>query len=196
MQKIIEKLTVPKVILRYIMMNFTDIQTIENVILNVKIMNVLDNYSQDILIKAKNGFLRNCENGYLTVAKWLYNIGGVDIHAENELEFAWSCNNGHLAIAQWLYSLGNVNIHAENEAAFRWSCNNGHLAVAQWLYGLGNVNIHAKNEAAFTWSCNSGHLAVAQWLYGLGNVNIHANNEYVFHYCDAMILNWLQTIKN
>ena len=65
MQKIIEKLTVPKVILRYIIMNFTNIKTIENVIPHVKIMNVLDNYSKDILTKAKRGFQYNCENGHL-----------------------------------------------------------------------------------------------------------------------------------
>ena len=50
---IIKKNNVPKVILRYIMMNFLDIKSIKNLVLIVKEMNVLDNYSKNILEKQK-----------------------------------------------------------------------------------------------------------------------------------------------
>ena len=146
---IIYKLRIPKVILRFIMMNFLDFKTIKNLLFTVKEMNVLDSYSKDLLIKAKKGFIYNCLDGHLTVAKWLYSIDEVNIHYNNEQAFRWSCGYGHLAVAQWLYSLGEVNIHADNECAFRWSCDAGHLTVAQWLYSLGNVNIHADNEYVF-----------------------------------------------
>ena len=189
---IIRQLSVPKVILRYIMMNFLDLSSIHNLLLTVKEMNVLDNYSKDLIIKANKGFIWNCQNGHLTVAQWLYALGGVDIHAENEHAFRWSCRDGHLTVAQWLYSIGegmdarkgqcnvNVNIHISNEYAFEWSCRNGHLTVAKWLYSLDGIDIHANDEYAFKWSCISGHLNVVQWLYSLGNVNIHADNEYAF----------------
>ena len=101
MQKTIEKLTIPKVLLRYIMMNFTNVQTIKYLILNVKIMNVLDNYSKDILVKAKNGFLVNCLRGHLAVAKWLYFIGDIDIHAHDERAFRGSSNCRAMAIFYW-----------------------------------------------------------------------------------------------
>ena len=88
---IINELKIPNVILRYIMMIFLDLSTINNLLLTVKKMNVLDNYSKDLIIKANNGFQWNCENGHLTVAKWLYSLGGVNIHANNESAFQWSC---------------------------------------------------------------------------------------------------------
>ena len=195
MQKIIKKLTVPKVLLRYIIMNFTNMQTIEYLILNVKIMNVLDNYSKDILAKAKKGFGYNCLNGHLTVAKWLYVLGDIDIHANNEYAFRFSCMHGHLTVVKWLYSLGDVDIHADNEEAFRWSCYYGHLPIAQWLYSLGSIDIHRNNEQAFRFSCYNNHLTVAKWLYSIGS-DIHAQNDYVFRYCGKKALSWLLTIKN
>ena len=84
---IIYKLKIPKVILRFIMMNFLDIPTINNLLFIVKEMNVLDNYSKDILAKAKHGFIWNCINGHLTVAQWLYSLGNVNIYADNQYAF-------------------------------------------------------------------------------------------------------------
>ena len=122
MINVINKLDVPKVILRYIMMNFLDLTTINNLLLTIKEMNVLDNYSKDILVKAKHGFIWNCMHGNLAVAKWLYWSCDINIHANNEDAFTWSCACGHLTIAKWLYSLDKVNIHANYEQAFRSSC--------------------------------------------------------------------------
>ena len=164
MQKIIQKLAVPKVILRYIMMNFTNINTIKNVILNVKIMNVLDNYSKDILAKAINGFIYNCKYDHLTVAKWLYSVGDVDIHVNNEEAFRKSCYYGYLTVAKWLYSIGNVDIHVNNEEAFMGSCYNDHLSVAKWLYSLG-IDIDAKNKYVFKYSGKK----VLHWLNTIKN---------------------------
>ena len=127
----IHKLRLPKVILRYIMMNFLDLNTIANLLFVVKEMNVLDNYSKDLLDKAKNGFIWNCKRGHLTVTKWLYSIGDVNIHADNESAFRWSCEKGHLTVAKWLYSIDKVDIHARSEFAFQFSCANNHLIIAQ-----------------------------------------------------------------
>ena len=87
----IHKLKIPKVILRFIMMNFLDFNTIANLLFAVKEMNVLDNYSKDLLTKAKNGFIWNCQRGHLTVAKWIYSHNEVDIHADNEIAFKLCC---------------------------------------------------------------------------------------------------------
>ena len=206
-------LKVPKVILRYIMMNFLDLLTIKNLLLTVKEMNVLDDYSKDLLEKSKNGFSWSCENGHLAVAKWLlrlgttcshptcpsgtrYVLGDVNIHANDEYAFRYSCENGHLATAKWLYCLSGVNIHANDEWAFGCSCANGHLDVAKWLYSLGGINIHADGEYAFGCSCENGHLDVAKWLYSLGGVNIHARNEWAFRWSSGNVLEWLNMIKN
>ena len=193
---IIRQLNIPKVFLRHIMMNFLDLASIDNLLFTVKEMNVLDDYSKDLIIKANNGFIWNCANGYLTVAKWLLELGTtcshptcssgtrdyseteinrVDIHAENERAFRWACKNGHLNVAKWLLALGtmdeqrSINIHADDECAFKWYCENGHLIVAKWLLELGTTCCHP--------TCLSGTICS---LDGQSGINIHADNEYAF----------------
>jgi len=107
-----------------------------------------------------NGVGLSCRNGHLKVAKWLYGLGDVNIHASDEHAFRWSCRNGHLEVAKWLYGLGDVDIHVYNECAFGLSCKKGHLKVAKWLYSLGDVDIHADADYVFEYSKS----AVAKWL--------------------------------
>ena len=102
-------------------MQFLDLASIKQLILTVKETNVLDDFSKNFLEKANDDFTKNCLNGHLTVAKWLYSRENIDINAKNKA-FELSCQNGHFAIAQWLYSLGNVDIHINREGAFYWSC--------------------------------------------------------------------------
>ena len=52
-----------------------------------------------------------CVNGYLKMAHWLYSLGDIDIHINDDV-FVFSCYFGRFEVAQWLYSLGNVDIHA------------------------------------------------------------------------------------
>src|SRR5580692_3090729 len=107
MLNLIKKLNVPKVVLRYMMINFLDMDTIKNVILNVKEMNILDNFSKEFLSKAKKGFLWNCSKGRINVAQWLWSLGRVDAKATTQPA---------------LKGQGGINIHADDEAAFRCSC--------------------------------------------------------------------------
>src|ERR1700722_16586965 len=106
MIKIINELNVPKVILRYMMINFLDLETIDNIILTIKEMNIFDNYHKEFLLKAKKGFIWNCSNGHINIAQWLYGLGGINIHANDEHAFVTSCREGHINVAQWLLGLG------------------------------------------------------------------------------------------
>ena len=36
-------------------------------------------------------FRYSCINGHIEIAKWLYSLGGVDIHANNDDAFRYSC---------------------------------------------------------------------------------------------------------
>jgi len=109
-------------------MNFLDIKSIETLLLTVQRMNVLDSYSKDILMKSKKGFIWNCENGHIDVAKWLLEI------ESNSFPY-------QPALSRTRISLGGVNIHADNECAFRWSCKNGHMNVAKWLLEIGSDSL-------------------------------------------------------
>src|SRR5581483_3658613 len=75
MLHIIKKLSVPRVILRYIMMNNLDLADIKTIILNIKEMNVLDNFSKTILSNAKHGLVWNCKKGNLSTVQYLVELG-------------------------------------------------------------------------------------------------------------------------
>jgi hypothetical protein len=142
--------------------------------------------------------VRACGDGHLPVARSLYSLGGVDIHAENDLAFRRACLWGRLSMAQWLHSLGGVDIHAHVDCAFGLACGNGRLETAQWLHSLGGVDIHAKNDVTFRDACVNGHLATAQWLHSLGGIDIHAHDDHAFRfareYDEASVVNWLRDL--
>jgi hypothetical protein len=153
-----------------------------------------DNYHD---VVQYNVFQSSCRNGQIEIAKWLHKLGGIDIHANNELAFRWSCSEGHIEVAKWLYSLGGVDINAlmndnTEDDAFQWSCKNGHVKVAKWLYSLlRGVDDFAIRQHAFRSSCINGHIKVAKWLYSLGEadeadpevgVNIHVDNNDIFQW--------------
>src|SRR5581483_6525811 len=102
MLHVIKKLRVPRVILRYIMMNYLDLASIKTIILNIKEMNVLDDFSKTVLSNAKYGLSWNCEKGHLSTVQYLVSVRnshrlspnstcryadkvsvGADIHADN-----------------------------------------------------------------------------------------------------------------
>src|SRR5581483_10862008 len=117
MLHIIKKLSVPRVILRYIMMNYLDLADIKTIILNIKEMNVLDDFSKTILSNAKYGLIWNCEKGHLSTVQYLVSVGA-NIHAYNNYSVRWASRNGHLSIVQYLVSVG-ADIHVDNNYALR-----------------------------------------------------------------------------
>ncbi len=143
----------------------------------------------------QNAFMCCCHNGRIDVAKWLYSLGVIDIHADEDTSFDGSCYNGHLEIAQWLYSMdGKINIHIYNERTFQGSCFRGHLETAMWLYSLdGNIDIRTDNDEAFRKSCTNGHLDVVKWLYSLDNSIIDEINydRYPVH-----IKEWIYSVRS
>jgi hypothetical protein len=114
----------------------------------------------------KNGLMTTlCENGHLSLAKWLRDLGGVDFHLGDSMSFEYACLNGHLSVAQWLYGLGHVDIHYSDDRPFQAACQNGHLSVAQWVHGLGGVDIYKRE--AYIFVCCQANLSMTQWFIGL-----------------------------
>ena len=207
MIKIISHNNIPKCILRYIMMNFLDLKTIETVILNIKEMNVLDNFSKQFLAKAKKGLFWNCQKGHLDVVQWLYFSRSTDIHSTNNYAFKLACEKGRLDLAKWLYHI-DIGYYLSSDTlsffgyAFDMACINGHLDVAKWLYNLspsGNrINIHAINKSAFGYVCANGKLDVAKWLHEVGaNINGYNGNNAFTRSCTnghLEVAKWLWSV--
>lgn len=111
-------------------------------------------------------FPRACFHGSLRVARWIYSLRQVDIHAGNDGAFRWACENGCLDAAQWIYSLGGVDVHAVNYYAFRCACVNRHYDVAQWIHSLGNIDGQVLDECLTTVQKND--LPMLQFLLESG----------------------------
>src|SRR5581483_4804473 len=105
MLAVIKNLNVPRVILRHILMKYLDVASIKIIILTVKEMNVLDEFSKGFLLNAKRGLNWNCENGYLSIVQYLVSHGA-DIHADSNYAIICDAANGHLSTLQYLVSVG------------------------------------------------------------------------------------------
>ena len=138
-------------------------------------------FMKRIDIHVDNEFLFRfvCEEGYLEVAKWLWEVSQretkeigretkkIDIHVDNEYAFCWTCYGGHFEIVKWLWEISNksINIHVLDENAFRWACEKGHLEIAKWLWkvSLKSIDIHAKHDFVF----KMGGKNILKWLNSL-----------------------------
>jgi hypothetical protein len=100
----------------------------------------INNPNYNIHAENEKAFRLSCNNCYLDVAKWLWNISNhkINIHTEEEGVFRWGCENGYLDVVKWLWNISNhkINIHAADDFAFSESCKSGHLEVAKWLLTL------------------------------------------------------------
>src|SRR5581483_6603208 len=117
MLHVIKKLNVPKVILRYIMMSYLDLVSIKTIILNIKEMNILDDFSKTILSNAKHGLSWNCKKDNLSTVQYLVSVGA-DIHANDNCAIKLASENGYLSTVQYLVSVG-ADIHAEDDEAVK-----------------------------------------------------------------------------
>ena len=71
-------------------------------------------------------------------AKWLYSLGGVDIHIDEDHAFRWSCRNGYLKVAQWLYSLKNIHLSKSGFDSIQYNANS---KITTWLKFLPDICI-------------------------------------------------------
>jgi len=54
------------------------------------------------------GFRECCRNGHIDLAKYLFDLGRVDIHYNSDEAFRLSYDNGHRLMAEWIYRLSDV----------------------------------------------------------------------------------------
>jgi hypothetical protein len=84
-------------------------------------------------------FIYACGSNF-DLAQWIYSLGDVNIHAQNDYAFRNACCEGHIEIAHWLYyDIGQgkkINIQVCCNSILQSTIKNGHIEVAQWLYSI------------------------------------------------------------
>ena len=157
------------------------------------------------LLKSKNysftekEFLKVCENGHLSIVKYIYEFGEIDIHDKKELAFRNACRSGNFELVQYILNIGIDLLSlpsTEYEDIFSNACRSGNLKLVQFLWKLGikigrRFDLYNNNEFVFLSACESGSVEVVQYILNLGIENgrifdIHINNEYpFFHACTS-----------
>lgn len=200
MLKIIQKLKVPNVLLRHIMMNYLDLKTIQYIFLHYKKFRVLTQDNKEFLNRVNKGFTYCCENGYFTEVKWIHEnnlllFKGIDIHFNEKEIFMKTCKRGHIEIAKWLYGI-NKNFICDDDFDIRLIYIKGNLEIIKWLYEL---NVYINVIDLFDSSCEFGHFDLAKWTYEQFNIYVHKNIEYAFRITCAFghfkIAKWLYSLN-
>ena len=115
-------------------------------------------------------FRRTLQDGHFPMAKWIYELGGVDLHAGDDLPMREVGYGGDLAQIHWMWTLGAVTPGGNTpQYLFRNACMYGHLPMAQWvleLYGWGSIPMDAATTA-FALACERRHEAVAKWVWAV-----------------------------
>ena len=123
-------------------------------------------FDQKIDIRAKNEAFRNaCGDNYIDIARWIFETGDIDIHANNEEAFRNACVNNNIEIAKWLIEISEerktlsplgidplsakridpygslspkgIDIHAENNYIFnKISRKKDFEKIMEWLFIL------------------------------------------------------------
>jgi hypothetical protein len=113
-----------------------------NVINKIKKSNINKNDYTYIEDNIYSLFDMACENGYIDVAKFLYDLSIKNSKRIYDFEYAFkkSCKNNHLAVAKWLYKLSvktNNKLDTNTiDIIFKESCEKGHKNIGEWLSTL------------------------------------------------------------
>jgi hypothetical protein len=147
-------------------------------------------------------FINACENGYLNVAKWLFEINPT-IHITDscyQFLFYKICTNGHLHIMQWLYQLiKNSNKYIEWNYLLHISFMESHADFAKWLLSiqLKKVSINKRRATEiFLTICQVGNLDTLRLFLSIKpHLLTNVTNISVCYYSNINIAQWLFKIK-
>ena len=209
MLQIINKLGIPKVILRYLMINFIDIDSIAVLVLHIKEMNILDDKSKEILLDSRTLYWKCMHGEFESILRYCdkYKNLSYKYHFDSE-SFYFSCLSGNLDLAKWIYSLDSCRNESTRLAelstydsnmslVFIQVCSSGLYDVAKWLYSIDDkFNMHSNINDAFATSCISGYLDIAKWLFSIGAS--HREYQYIFKWscCNGHldVASWLYSL--
>ena len=145
----------------------------------------LDGFDYTPLLQ--DGFKEACRRGILITAQWIYSLGEIDIHIQNDHLFSIVCGTGNVDFARWFYELdGEVNVHTPDvptvddfldttfdptDSALLHACYST-LEMAQWVYSLDEFDIHRFNNRLIRRVCMAipryeSSLDILEWIYSL-----------------------------
>ena len=141
-------------------------------------------FNKDIDLRTfRISFNHACSKGWLKTAKWLYSLGKIDIHYNNDYAFDIACQNGKINIAKWLYSLGGIELYNREEFSNNFplliSCQYGYFKLAKWLYSLGGFNLEEDYHLIFKTACENNRLKIVLWLSTLNSYYSFSRNNKI-----------------
>jgi hypothetical protein len=131
---------------------------------------------RDVKTSIKHRILmKMCKLNNLNAVKWMYSLGGIDLHEAYDAVLSIALQFGTCDLVQWIVTEGGFDIHYHYDHIFHTACIYGNLEVAKFVFYFDDVNIdiHIDQDETFLEVCENGHLEVAQWLVSLGGVVIH-----------------------
>lgn len=143
-------------------------------------------------------FITACTEGFLDIAKWLYEIDGENF--EMQRCFGKACVKGNYYLAKWLYKIGGnkIDINMSNNRLFEDSFLSGNLKLTKWIYQLSDNKNDLKNKIHTNWSkifyFDPRKNDMIKWLYEISDRKLVFNvNEfkYIIDDNNYELLKWI-----
>ena len=117
-------------------------------------------------------FRNACTNGNIRIAKWIWDLGDIDICAGKGEAFRNSCTQNNTEISWWLYTINpNIICYITNNDLAK--INNKELFC--WLITIGaKINY----DVVFKIMCCNGKLEMAQWLTQIPEIHVNMKKYY------------------
>ena len=131
-------------------------------------------------------FTETFTKGNTKLIQFIWDLGGINIHDDNEHIFRLACSMGNLNIVKYVYNLsllpgiGAINIHSIDQdghgifkSAFR------KIEIVKWLYNLSceidpitntirKFDVYANDYEFFIAACYYSNVDVAQFIWNIG----------------------------
>ncbi len=138
----------------------------------------------DIHSNQDYAFCIACENGYYSIAKWLYSLGNININAQHDHAFRYACRNNHIEIARWLLEISpNIDVHSLDNELVDYAYSEWKQDIIDIIteYSPKPINKYASEEKLFRHACTNDNFEQARKILDeCPDLNIHSDNEYLF----------------
>ena len=131
-------------------------------------------------------FICACKSGNLELIKWVWQLGNIDLHIDNEDPFKNVCYSYNLDAIKYVWELGYkdnvgiINIHIFNEEIFEILCSQDKIEIVEWIWQLslrddvGKIDIHVNDDRIFRnffskRVINEDNLDVLKYILRIGN---------------------------